>query len=328
MRYESNKPIKSKLPYRQSINQPKVSNESLRLIDWFNPPSEKLPHGDDFRVGPKSDRTPRDNTVICWHSLHTVQSPLKKFSTASHWSTSNITLLTHTITLSSLSRKKSTKQIPFQRVCRSRWQAAVTTIPNRCRHNFFPRSKVLVWKLAYHPARNTRPTNLLLTFPIRKNLIFNSIWPLRCPALSRNKVIPWWVWWVLMRIWWDLMRFDGTWWGFDAFWWRFDAFWWDLMGFDEDLMRFIQGPWTVWSLQPYLHWRTLMAMVIVAMCARAASLHYVPTNKGPVKTGERRRKKHPIVCGNSRAVFGGQTRHARDMPLKEEGGQLYFQLPV
>ena len=23
------------------------------LIDWFNPPSEKLPHGDDFRVGPK-----------------------------------------------------------------------------------------------------------------------------------------------------------------------------------------------------------------------------------------------------------------------------------
>ena len=36
----------------QSIN-PKVYNESLRLIDWFNPPSEKLPHGDDFRVGPK-----------------------------------------------------------------------------------------------------------------------------------------------------------------------------------------------------------------------------------------------------------------------------------
>ena len=34
------------------------------LIDWFNPPSEKLPHGDDFRVGPKSDRTPRDKTVL------------------------------------------------------------------------------------------------------------------------------------------------------------------------------------------------------------------------------------------------------------------------
>ena len=42
----------------------KVYNGSLRLIDWFNPPSEKLPHGDDFRVGPKSDRTPRDNAVL------------------------------------------------------------------------------------------------------------------------------------------------------------------------------------------------------------------------------------------------------------------------
>ena len=39
-------------------------SQSLRLIDWFNPPSEKLPHGDDFRVGPKSDWTPRDNTVF------------------------------------------------------------------------------------------------------------------------------------------------------------------------------------------------------------------------------------------------------------------------
>ena len=38
-------------------------NGSLRLIDWFNPSSEKLPYGDDFRVGPKSDRTPRDKTV-------------------------------------------------------------------------------------------------------------------------------------------------------------------------------------------------------------------------------------------------------------------------
>ena len=46
----------------QSIN-PKVYSESLRLIDWCNPPSEKLPHGDDFRVGPKSDGTPRDKTV-------------------------------------------------------------------------------------------------------------------------------------------------------------------------------------------------------------------------------------------------------------------------
>ena len=33
------------------------------MIDWFNPPSEKLPHGDDFRVGPKSNRTLRDNTA-------------------------------------------------------------------------------------------------------------------------------------------------------------------------------------------------------------------------------------------------------------------------
>ena len=39
--------------YRQSINQPKVYNESPRLIDWFNPPPEKLPHGDDLRVGSK-----------------------------------------------------------------------------------------------------------------------------------------------------------------------------------------------------------------------------------------------------------------------------------
>ena len=43
-----------------------VYNESLRLIDWFNPTSEKLSHGDNFRVGPKSDRTPRDKTVdVC-----------------------------------------------------------------------------------------------------------------------------------------------------------------------------------------------------------------------------------------------------------------------
>ena len=33
------------------------------MIDWLNSPSEKLPHGDDFRVGPKSDGAPRDNTV-------------------------------------------------------------------------------------------------------------------------------------------------------------------------------------------------------------------------------------------------------------------------
>ena len=64
MRYESNNPIKSKLTHRQSSNQPKVYNKSLRLIDWFNPPLEKLPHGDDFRVGLKSGRTPRDNTVL------------------------------------------------------------------------------------------------------------------------------------------------------------------------------------------------------------------------------------------------------------------------
>ena len=29
----------------------KIYSESLRLIDWFNTLSEKLPHGDDFRVG-------------------------------------------------------------------------------------------------------------------------------------------------------------------------------------------------------------------------------------------------------------------------------------
>ena len=55
-RYESNKPIKSKLTYRQSINQPKGPTMK-------NSPSEKLPHGDDFRVGPKSDRTPWKKTV-------------------------------------------------------------------------------------------------------------------------------------------------------------------------------------------------------------------------------------------------------------------------
>ena len=66
VRYESNQPIKSKLTYRQSINQSinrKVYNGSLRLIDWLNPLSEKLPHGDDFRVGPKTNRTTQDNTV-------------------------------------------------------------------------------------------------------------------------------------------------------------------------------------------------------------------------------------------------------------------------
>ena len=47
----------------QSIDQ-NVYNESLGLIDWFNPPLEKLSQGDDFRVGPKSDRTPQDNTLI------------------------------------------------------------------------------------------------------------------------------------------------------------------------------------------------------------------------------------------------------------------------
>ena len=51
-----NQSIQSDLVANQSIKQ-KFYNESLRLIDWFNPPSEKLPHGDDFRVGPKSDST-------------------------------------------------------------------------------------------------------------------------------------------------------------------------------------------------------------------------------------------------------------------------------
>ena len=53
-------PVKTDQAVRiQLISQVKVNfsliNQSLRLIDWFNPPSEKLPHGDDFRVGPKSD---------------------------------------------------------------------------------------------------------------------------------------------------------------------------------------------------------------------------------------------------------------------------------
>ena len=55
-----NQSSRSWLFLNQSINQ-KVHNESLRLIDWFSPPSEKLPHGGDFRVGPKSDRSPRTN---------------------------------------------------------------------------------------------------------------------------------------------------------------------------------------------------------------------------------------------------------------------------
>ena len=51
-----NQSNQSQLIVNQSINR-KFYSESLRLIDWFNPPSEKLPHGDDFRVGPKSDST-------------------------------------------------------------------------------------------------------------------------------------------------------------------------------------------------------------------------------------------------------------------------------
>ena len=54
---QSDEKIKAKLTHRQSINQPKGPSTK-------DPPLEKLPHGDDFRVGPKSDRTPRDNTVI------------------------------------------------------------------------------------------------------------------------------------------------------------------------------------------------------------------------------------------------------------------------
>ena len=66
-RYESDKPIKSKLTYRQSINQSKGPTTK-------DPPLEKLPHGDDFRVGRKNDRTPRDNIVsvskkYCWLSV-------------------------------------------------------------------------------------------------------------------------------------------------------------------------------------------------------------------------------------------------------------------
>ena len=46
----------------QTINW-EIYNESLRLIDWLNPPSEKLPHGDDFRVDLKREGTPRNKTV-------------------------------------------------------------------------------------------------------------------------------------------------------------------------------------------------------------------------------------------------------------------------
>ena len=54
-----NQSSQSSLIVNQSINR-KLYNESPRLIDWFNLPSEKLPHGDDIRLGPKSDRTPPD----------------------------------------------------------------------------------------------------------------------------------------------------------------------------------------------------------------------------------------------------------------------------
>ena len=58
-----NQSSQSWLIVNQSINR-KSYNDSLRLIDWFNPLSEKLPHGDDFRVGPKSDRPLRANTLL------------------------------------------------------------------------------------------------------------------------------------------------------------------------------------------------------------------------------------------------------------------------
>ena len=77
-RYESNKPIKSKLTHPQLINQSinrEVHNGSLRLIDWFNSPSEKLPHGDDFRVGPKNDRTQRDTQTFDDFSCDVFSSP-------------------------------------------------------------------------------------------------------------------------------------------------------------------------------------------------------------------------------------------------------------
>ena len=45
-----NQSSQSSLIVNQSINW-KVYNESLRLIDWFNPSSEKVPQGNDFRVG-------------------------------------------------------------------------------------------------------------------------------------------------------------------------------------------------------------------------------------------------------------------------------------
>ena len=62
VRYESNKPIKSKSTYRQSINQ------STEWTHYKKHPVGKIAHGDNFRVGPNSDQTPRDNTMLQEHT--------------------------------------------------------------------------------------------------------------------------------------------------------------------------------------------------------------------------------------------------------------------
>ena len=64
VRIQQTNQVKVNLSFiNQSINQPKRSSTK-------GPPSEKLPHGDDFRVGPKSDRTPRDNTVFALYEYN------------------------------------------------------------------------------------------------------------------------------------------------------------------------------------------------------------------------------------------------------------------
>ena len=55
----------------QSINQLKVYNEGLRLIDWFCSFPGKMPYGCNSRVNAKKWLTQRDNTVhlptFNWH---------------------------------------------------------------------------------------------------------------------------------------------------------------------------------------------------------------------------------------------------------------------
>ena len=64
----TNQSSQSSLIINQSINQAKDFQWKSRL-DWLILIHrwEKLPHGDGFRVGPKSDRTPQNNTVLAFY---------------------------------------------------------------------------------------------------------------------------------------------------------------------------------------------------------------------------------------------------------------------